>query len=106
MHQEKNEERDMAFLKLTLDFGCRKKGKKNKMFPLTLFFVFWKGDKIHSVVKGKDNNNLTFLISFFKTSLKRWILFEFLAGNSKNFFFTVVELNICEFEQQCAISLH
>ena len=38
MHQEKNEERDMAFLKLTLDFGCRKKGKKNKMFPLTLFF--------------------------------------------------------------------
>lgn len=86
MHQEKNEERDMAFLKLTLDFGCRKKGKKNKMFPLTLFFVFWKGDKIHSVVIGKDNNNLTFLISFFKTSLKRWILFEFLAGNSKNFF--------------------
>lgn len=45
MHQEKNEERDMAFLKLTLDFGCRKKGKKNKMFPLTLFLSFGKGTR-------------------------------------------------------------
>ena len=55
MHQEKNEERDMAFLKLTLDFGCRKKGKKNKMFPLTLFLSFGKGTRF-TVVICKDNN--------------------------------------------------